>query len=441
MPAAPSHPVLPPPQADRPGRRHPRRPGCLLGQSRLPREPGRVRPPHRRVARQRPTPAGRPATGDDLTVNELILAYLAPRRGATTSRTASRPRGRGTSGSPIRPAPPALRPHPGRRVRPAGLKAVRQAMIDSGLCRNEVNKRVRTIVRVFKWAVGEELVPPVGPPRPQGRRRLRRGRSDGPGDRAGPAGPRGVRRGGPALTSPARSGRWSSSSASPACGRARSARCGRCDLDTSGQVWVYTPGVAQDRAPRPGADDLPRPQGPGGPPALIAGGSGEYLFSPRESEEERWAEQRRARKTPMTPYQRSRVRKVEPQRSPGLTREGPRAGPLPRIPPAPGRRRDAYPAGRRDDPQHARLHLGRLMGHGRTSPGCPWRRLAGPRRGNPGRASHQCRAGHLGPPNDPPGGWGGRSTRGPGDCAGCTVREAIGSPDLPERGPTSRAAE
>ena len=32
-------------------------------------------------------------------------------------------------------------------------------MIDSGLCRNEVNKRVRRIVRAFKWAVGEELVP------------------------------------------------------------------------------------------------------------------------------------------------------------------------------------------------------------------------------------------------------------------------------------------
>ena len=33
-------------------------------------------------------------------------------------------------------------------------------MIDSGLCRNEVNKRVRHVLRAFKWAVGEEMVPP-----------------------------------------------------------------------------------------------------------------------------------------------------------------------------------------------------------------------------------------------------------------------------------------
>ena len=28
------------------------------------------------------------------------------------------------------------------------------------LCRNEVNKRVRHIMRAFKWAVGEEIIPP-----------------------------------------------------------------------------------------------------------------------------------------------------------------------------------------------------------------------------------------------------------------------------------------
>jgi hypothetical protein len=32
-------------------------------------------------------------------------------------------------------------------------------MVDSGLCRNEVNRRVRLITRAFKWAAGEELIP------------------------------------------------------------------------------------------------------------------------------------------------------------------------------------------------------------------------------------------------------------------------------------------
>lgn len=42
---------------------------------------------------------------------------------------------------------------------PKALKAVRQKMIDADLCRNEVNKRVGRIKRMFKWAVSEELIP------------------------------------------------------------------------------------------------------------------------------------------------------------------------------------------------------------------------------------------------------------------------------------------
>lgn len=43
---------------------------------------------------------------------------------------------------------------------PKALKAVRQYMIDEGLCRGVVNRRVGRIKRVFKWAVAEEMVPP-----------------------------------------------------------------------------------------------------------------------------------------------------------------------------------------------------------------------------------------------------------------------------------------
>jgi hypothetical protein len=32
-------------------------------------------------------------------------------------------------------------------------------MIDSGFCRSEINKRVRHILRAFKWAVADEMVP------------------------------------------------------------------------------------------------------------------------------------------------------------------------------------------------------------------------------------------------------------------------------------------
>jgi integrase len=43
---------------------------------------------------------------------------------------------------------------------PKKLKAVRQQMIEDGLCRRVINSRVGRIKRMFKWAVAEELVPP-----------------------------------------------------------------------------------------------------------------------------------------------------------------------------------------------------------------------------------------------------------------------------------------
>ena len=51
-------------------------------------------------------------------------------------------------------------------------------MIDSGLCRNEVNRRVRHDLRAFKWAVGEEMVPPSVHHGLQAVPGLRRGRAD-----------------------------------------------------------------------------------------------------------------------------------------------------------------------------------------------------------------------------------------------------------------------
>jgi integrase len=48
---------------------------------------------------------------------------------------------------------------PAREFGPLRLTTVRKVMIISGLCRNEVNRRVQRVVRAFQWAVGEELIP------------------------------------------------------------------------------------------------------------------------------------------------------------------------------------------------------------------------------------------------------------------------------------------
>ena len=42
---------------------------------------------------------------------------------------------------------------------PLRLKAVRQKMIDAGMCRGVVNQRIGRVRRMFKWGAGEELVP------------------------------------------------------------------------------------------------------------------------------------------------------------------------------------------------------------------------------------------------------------------------------------------
>jgi hypothetical protein len=62
----------------------------------------------------------------------------------------------------------ALRPlhrlygrNPAKDFGPAAIKAVRQQMIESNLCRGVINQRISIIKRMFKWASSEELVPPA----------------------------------------------------------------------------------------------------------------------------------------------------------------------------------------------------------------------------------------------------------------------------------------
>lgn len=107
--------------------------------------------------RRLPAPAS--AHGSDLSVNELALAYLAFADGYYTKR------GKPTTEpesirQTIKPLRRLYADTLAREFGPLQLKAVRQAMIDAGLCRNEVNKRTGRVVRLFKWAVGEGIVPP-----------------------------------------------------------------------------------------------------------------------------------------------------------------------------------------------------------------------------------------------------------------------------------------
>ena len=116
------------------------------------------------MAVQRPTQAGRPGR-PALTVNELIVAFW--RRAEQHYRR--------EDGTPtnelndyrlsLRPLRELYGPTPAADFSPLKLKAVRQLMIDADLCRGVVNQRVARIVRMFKWAVAEEMVPETRPAR------------------------------------------------------------------------------------------------------------------------------------------------------------------------------------------------------------------------------------------------------------------------------------
>jgi integrase len=90
-----------------------------------------------------------------------------------------------------------------------------------------------------------------------------------------------------------------------------------CDLDTSGEVWTYTPhrhkvehhGRGRTIYLGPRAQEVVKP--------WLRTDLQAYLFSPKEVLEAHYAARRRGRKTPMTPSQRARTRKPRRSRNPG----------------------------------------------------------------------------------------------------------------------------
>ncbi len=59
----------------------------------------------------------------------------------------------------IRPVQRLYARAPATEFGPLALDAVRQTMIDVGLCRNEINRRVRIIKHAFRWAASKEMIP------------------------------------------------------------------------------------------------------------------------------------------------------------------------------------------------------------------------------------------------------------------------------------------
>jgi integrase len=250
------------------------------------------------------------------TVAEVILAYWQFVQGyyVKHGRPTSEPKNIQLALRPVRQLYGATL---ARDFGPLALKAVRQKLIETGICRNEVNKRVGRIVRMFKWAVAEELVEPAVHQSLKAVPGLRQGRSEArESEPVKPVPDADVDAVRPFVSRQV----WAMievqrlSGMRP--GEVTIMRTG--DIDRSGEVWEYVP--ATHKTEHHGRRRIvflgPRAQ------AILSGwlraDPDAYLFSPVEALAERSAERRAARKTPMTPSQAARrpnARRKRPPRS------------------------------------------------------------------------------------------------------------------------------
>jgi integrase len=254
------------------------------------------------------------AHGSDITINELLLAFLG--WAESYYRKAGRITGEVTN---IRYAVRTLRELYGetlaRDFGPSQLKTVRQAIIETGICRNEVNRRTRIIVRAFKWTVAEGMIPPSVHHGLQAVSGLRRGRCDARETEPVQPVPESLVN---AIRPHVSRRIWAMVELQHLTGMRPGEVCTMrtIDVDTSGRVWIYTPeshktehhGRARKIYLGPAAQEILRP--------WLRSELPEYLFSPAEAEVERRGQQRRERKTRLQPSQQNRRRR-RPRKCPG----------------------------------------------------------------------------------------------------------------------------
>ncbi len=255
-----------------------------------------------------------PRTPAGLTVNEMLVAYLRHvdsyyvKNGKPTVEP-------GNIRLAMRPLRRLYGHIDARDFGPLSLKAVRQSMIDAGTCRSEINRRVGRLVRAFKWAVSEEIVPPGVLQALQAVQGLRRGRSAAresepvrPVDDASVA----------AIRPHVARQDWVMVELQLLTGMrpGEVVTMRTADLDTTGKTWIYTPRShkTEHRGKRRQVHLGPRARAVLEP--WLRPERGRPLFSPAEATAERLAGLRRDRKSPVQPSQRCRA-KYGPSKAPG----------------------------------------------------------------------------------------------------------------------------
>jgi integrase len=251
---------------------------------------------------------------DGLTMAEVMAKYLAFAEGYYVKD------GRPTSeqdgiAQALRPVRRLYSRTVAAEFSPQKLKAVRQALVDHGLCRIVVNQAVGRIRRMMRWAVENELVPSGAYHGLLAVGGLKRGRTEArETDPVRPVADQYV----DAIRDHVARQVW----AIVELQRLTGMRAGEvvimrgCDLDTTGSLWLYTPSThktehhghsrAIELGPR--AQEVIR--------AFLKPDLHASLFSPTDAVAERVVAKRRNRKSKVQPSQRDRSKR-NPKRKAG----------------------------------------------------------------------------------------------------------------------------
>jgi integrase len=203
---------------------------------------------------------------------------------------------------------------PASQFGPLALKAVRQHLLEKGLCRTHINARINRVKRFFKWAVSEELIGSSVHEALRTVTGLKYGRTTArEKDPVRPVADAVVDATipflSPQVAAMVQLQRLTGMRPCEVVGMRLA------DIDRSGSVWVYEPSEHKNRW-RGHVRAIPL--GPRAQEVLcpfLDRRPEQFLFSPLEAECWRNATRRRSRRTPMTPSQAARSPKKAPRRA------------------------------------------------------------------------------------------------------------------------------
>jgi integrase len=183
---------------------------------------------------------------------------------------------------------------------PLALKTVREKMIEAQWCRNQINSRVGKIKRVFRWATSEQLIPVGVYTALATVAGLQRGRTSAPeSEPVGPVDP------GHVSTTLLYLNRHVAGLVTfqrlTGCRPGEAVLLRRCDIDTSREVWFFTPQAHKTKHKGKSRTIAIGPRAQALLAQFFTADHQAYLFDPRRAVEEHHAKRAANRRTPFYP--------------------------------------------------------------------------------------------------------------------------------------------